>query len=209
MQPSPAIECFDSSGGAVSFIDHGRAFGAYLLAGPRAPDRLIDEARRVLDTLEVERRQRDAAPQRLARNGISIAVPDRWDGRILFREAAGRDGVIFQVANFALPGNEGLNPPRELPSGEEDPIKAMDDGDVLVMFIDGAQAGGAAQEPVTLDELTLIDGPRVPRGHSLAQGSFCFATRCVSVEVDFGSTQPRGDLVQRVNDVLASLAASD
>jgi len=208
VQPPPAIECFDGSGGSAQFIDHGRAFGAYLLVGPRAPDQLIDEARSVLDTLQVERRG-EALAQRLVRNGISVAVPAGWDGRVLFREAAGRHGVIFQVANFALPANEGLEPPRELPPGEEDPIKAMDDGDVLVTIIDGAEAAAAAPKPLTLDHLTPIDGPRVPRGHSLAQGSFCFATRCVGVEVDFGAAQPRGDPVRRVNDVLASLAVGD
>jgi len=209
VQPPPAIECFDGSGGSAQFTAHGRTFGAYLLVGPRAPDQMIDDARNVLDTLQVESRHRDASSRRLVRNSVSVAVPAGWDGRILFREATGRNGVQFQVANFALPANEGLEPPRELPPGEEDPIKAMDDGDVLVTIIDGAEAAAAAPKPLTLDHLTPIDGPRVPRGHSLAQGSFCFATRCVGVEVDFGAAQPRGDPVRRVNDVLASLAVGD
>jgi len=93
VQPPPAIECFEGSGGSIQFIDQGRAFGAYLLVGPQAPPGLVDEARSVLQTLHAEQRPSDASPQRLARNGISVAVPAGWDGRILFREAAGRHGV--------------------------------------------------------------------------------------------------------------------
>lgn len=208
VQAPPAIECFDGSGGSAQFIDQGRTFGAYLLVGPQAPAQLVDEARSVLDTLEVERRG-DELPKHLARNGISIAVPEGWDGRILFREATGRHGVIFQVANFVLPANEGLERPNELPPGEEDPIKAMDDGEVLVMVIDGAEAGATASTPLELSDLEAVHGPRVPHGHSLAQGSFCFASRCVGVEVDFGAAQPRDDLVRRVNEVLASIAVVD
>ena len=208
VQPPPAIECFDGSGGSAQFIDHGRTFGAYLLVGPQAPARLVDEARSVLDTLAVER-QGEGPPKRLARNGISVAVSEGWDGRILFREATGRHGVIFQVANFVLPANEGLEPPHELPPGQEDPIKAMDDRDVLVMVIDGAEAGATAPKPLELGDLEAIHGPRVPHGHALAQGSFCFASRCLSVEVDFGAAQLRDDLVRRVNDVLASIAVDE
>jgi hypothetical protein len=211
VQPPPAIECFDGSGGSAQFIDQGRAFGAYLLVGPQAPDQLIDDARSVLDTLQVESRQRNASPQRLVRNGISVAVPAGWDGRILFREATGRNGVLLQVANFALPDNEGLEPPRELPPGQEDPIKAMDEGDVLVMISepaswDGAETSAAAPKPPTVAELTPVPVRRVPRGHSLSGGSFCTGGRCVDIQVDFGAVQPGEDLVRRVNEVLGSLA---
>jgi hypothetical protein len=156
----------------------------------------------------------DELRQRLARNGIAVAIPSGWDGRILFREATGRDGVLLQVANFTLPSNEGLEPPEELPPGEEDPIKAMDDGDVVVMISepaswDAARAGAAARTPMTLADLAPVLGPRVPSGHSFAQGTFCFASRCLLIEVDFGAGQPRDDLVSRVDEVLASLAVGE
>jgi len=213
VQPPPAIECFDGSGGSAQFTAHGRTFGAYLLVGPRAPDQMIDDARNVLDTLQVKSRHRDASSRRLVRNSVSVAVPAGWDGRILFREATGRNGVQFQVANFALPDNEGLEPPRELPPGQEDPIKAMEDEDVLVMFSEpaswdgthGPEAGAAEPKPPTVAELTAEPVGRVPRGHSVAKGSFCIGGRCVAIEVDFGAPQPDDNLVQRVNEVLASL----
>jgi hypothetical protein len=150
----------------------------------------------------------EAAPQRLDRNGISLRIPVGWDGRVLFRESSGRDGVIFQVANFELPANDGLAPPAELPPGEEDPLKAMTGRDVLVMISDGAGEGSPAPRLVTVEHLAPIAGPRVPRGHSLAARSFCFGRRCVDVEVDFGSTSPGDVDVRRVDEVLASLSVA-
>jgi hypothetical protein len=143
--------------------------------------------------------------QRLERNGISLVVPDRWDGRVLFRESSGRHGVIFQVANFTLPPNAGLEPPRAAPLGAEDPIKAMSAGDVLVTLTDGVGGGARPPRPITVAQLTPVAGPRVPHGHSLASGSFCFADRCVHVEAEFGSVSARPIDVDAVDAVLASL----
>ena len=53
LHPPPAIECFDGPGGSAEFADHGRHFGAYLLAGRAAPQTLVARARAVLDTLRV------------------------------------------------------------------------------------------------------------------------------------------------------------
>jgi len=57
LQPPPAIECFNGPGGSVQFTDHGRTFGAYILLGLRAPARLADRARTVLETLRVQPRR--------------------------------------------------------------------------------------------------------------------------------------------------------
>jgi hypothetical protein len=128
---------------------------------------------------------------------------------MLFRDAAGSWGVIFQVANFRLPPNEGLEPPRELPPGQEDPIKAMDDGDVLITVASDEPSGEPAPETVTLDRLRFLPAaaPRVPRGHRIAEGSFCYGKRCVRVEVDFGG---RSDLPlsSAVDAALGSLAVT-
>jgi hypothetical protein len=53
ISPAPAIECFDGPGGGAEFAEHGRSFAAYILLGPKAPVRLGDRARAVLDTLHV------------------------------------------------------------------------------------------------------------------------------------------------------------
>lgn len=206
VQSPPAIECFDGSGGTVQFIDHGRAFGAYLLVGRQAPARLLDEARDVLDTLKVEP-HRETVAQRLTRNGISVLAPTGWSGRILFREATGRDGAIFQIANFELPSNAGLEPPVELPPGQEDQIKAMDAGDILVTIADGVADGVAAPKTITVDHLAPADN-RAPHGHSLAERSFCFESRCVGVAVDFGRAAPAAVEVTSANEVLASLVVA-
>ena len=56
IQRPPAIECFDGPGGSVQLSDHGRDFGVYLLVGRRATAATVAKARRVLETLRVERR---------------------------------------------------------------------------------------------------------------------------------------------------------
>jgi hypothetical protein len=142
----------------------------------------------------------------LSRNDISMAVPPRWDGRILFRDAAGSQGAIFQVANFELPANEGFEPPQELLPGEEDPIKAMDAGDVLVTVVSDHSGGGPAPATITHDDLRSLPAgaPRVPHGHTLAARSFCYGARCVQIEVDFGGPAEPA-LVSGVDEVLASL----
>jgi hypothetical protein len=144
------------------------------------------------------------ATRRLERNGVSIIVPAGWDGRILFRDAAGSRGVVFQVANFELPPNDGFEPPRELPPGEEDPIKAMGAGDVLVTAV--SDEAGGDQRPATIALDDLRDASRVPRGHTLAERSFCYRERCFRIEVDFGARAPEPRLRAQVDDVLASLA---
>jgi hypothetical protein len=146
------------------------------------------------------------ATRRLTRNGVSLPVPTGWDGRVLFLDAAGSYGVIFQVANFALPTNEGFDPPQELPLGQEDPIKAMGAGDVLVMVRTDEPTGEPAPQRVSLDRLRVVPAgtPRIPRRHTLAEESFCYGKRCVRIEVDFGG---RADpaLKRRVDEVLALL----
>jgi hypothetical protein len=205
LYPPPAIECFDGPGGSVQFVDHDRLFGAYLLIGKQAPVGLVEEALAVLNTLQVK--SPAPAGRRLTRNGASIAVPAGWDGRILFRDPTGSRGVIFQVANFRLPDNEGFEPPRELPPGQEDPIKAMDDGDVLITVNSDEASGDPVPETVTLDRLRFLPAaaPRVPRGHRIAEGAFCYAERCVRIVVDFGG-RSEAPLRSAVNAVLGSLA---
>lgn len=156
-----------------------------------------------IDTLDVE----PAAATLLERNGISLAVPWGWDGRVLFRDAVGASHVQFQVANFELPANEGIEPPPELPPGVEDPIKAMGAEDVLVMVVSDAAGKEEAPWPITLDDLEFVarGDPRIPVGHALAGGSFCRGTRCFRIEVDFGDRSPPPTLRAQVDEVLASL----
>lgn len=51
-----AIECFEGFGGGVPFSERNRVFGAYILRGMDASEELADEARAVLDTLDVATR---------------------------------------------------------------------------------------------------------------------------------------------------------
>jgi hypothetical protein len=145
----------------------------------------------------------------LERNGYALAVPPGWDGRVLFRDAAGRSGVLFQAASFELPENDGLEPPPPLPPGHGDPIEAMDEGDVLVTIATDEPGGEPAPETIALDDLRFLPpgSPRVPVGHALAQGSFCRGARCFHVDVDFGGRTTPLELQTQVNRVLGSWRA--
>ena len=140
--------------------------------------------------------------------GVSVEVPPRWSGRVLFLDATGLYGNVLQVANFQLPANQGFDAPRELPPGEEDPIKAMDDEDVVVMIETSSGRGPRAPARIRLADLEVLPStaPTVPRGHRLAKRTFCFEYRCLAITVDFGGEQPDDELQRRVDEVLSSIA---
>ena len=96
------------------------------------------------------------ATRRLERNGMSIVVPGGWDGRMLFRDAAGSSGVIFQVANFELPPTKGSSRRGNCRPDKEDPIKAMDAGDVLVTVVSDETRGEPALEPIDRRQLRCV-----------------------------------------------------
>jgi hypothetical protein len=147
---------------------------------------------------------------RLSHRGMSIAVPSGWDGRVLFTDAAGEGTTVFQLANFALPPNEGLEPPQELPPREVDPIKAMAGDDVLVMVTTDQRAGPTRPLPPQIGEESFLarGTPRIPHGHALAEESGCFRGRCILVTVDFASP-PSPKQIEAANDVLASLTIAE
>jgi hypothetical protein len=144
------------------------------------------------------------AGHRLHGDGVSVVAPAGWDGRML---RGGSSGLVIQVANFELPEDEGSERQAELAPGEEDPIKAMGEGDVLIS-ISAAAAGRRADAPIGLADLEPVAGPRVPLGHRLAAGSFCFGERCLEIELDSGGETIAAALQRRVNDVLASLSVA-
>jgi hypothetical protein len=50
---APIVECFAGRGGSIEFAARRHTFGAYVLLGTKAPSRLADAARAVLDTLRI------------------------------------------------------------------------------------------------------------------------------------------------------------
>jgi hypothetical protein len=143
----------------------------------------------------------------LTHQGVSIGVPEEWDGRILFTDTAGEGAVIFQLANFALPANEGLAPPQELPPGEEDPIKAMAGDDLLLMVVTDQGPAPDRSLPVQITEGSFRPpgSPLIPGGHAVAEEAGCFDGTCLRVTADF-ATPPSQAQLRVANDVLASLA---
>jgi hypothetical protein len=143
----------------------------------------------------------------LSHHGISIGVPKHWYGRVLFTDSAGEGAVIFQVANFALPANVGLAPPRTLPAGAEDPIKAMAGDDLLVMVTTGQGRAPELSLPVRITEGSFLPqgSPLIPRGHAIADEAGCFEGECLRATVDF-ATPPSPAQLAAANEVLASLS---
>jgi hypothetical protein len=142
----------------------------------------------------------------LTHNGVSIDVPSGWDGRILFLDAKGSE-AIFQVANFELPPNDGFEPPRPV-AGQQDSIKSMAGEDTLIAVNTDLENAAPRSLPVRIGEDSFLapDTPEIPRGHALARESGCFDTTCLKITVDFALAPPSAELVDRANDVLASLS---
>jgi len=149
-----------------------------------------------------------AGPGDLSHGGVSIFVPDRWYGRILFGDPEGVV-AIFQVANFKLGDQQGFEPPKELPAGQEDPIKAMSGNDVLVMVDAGGRFTAVASLPVQITEHSFVSptnpGAPVPAGHAVAEATGCFNHRSLFITVDFATRPAPNDLLDSANAVLASL----
>jgi len=53
-----------------------------------------------------------------------------------------------------------------------------------------------------------VDAPRVPRGHALAQRSFCTNDRCFQITADFGRAPADPSVLEAVNRVLATLTVA-
>jgi hypothetical protein len=125
---------------------------------------------------------------------------------VLFTDAAGEGTAILQLANFALPPNEGFEPPEELPPGEVDPIKAMSGDDLLVMISPDQVPEPTRSLPPRISEESFLarGSPTIPHGHAIAEEAACLRGRCVRVIVDFASPPSRAQ-VEAANDVLTSL----
>jgi hypothetical protein len=139
--------------------------------------------------------------------GISLTLPDGWQGRVLPLDYP---SAVLQAANFKLTTDE-----RDQPRGGEDPIKAMTAAHVLVSvlpcgLVSFETAPRARPERLALSALMFLPAghPRVPRGHAFAHSSFLFDDRCLRIEVDFGAARPPNELAQAVDDVLDSLVVA-
>lgn len=142
--------------------------------------------------------------KRLEHGGVSIQLPNGWQGRVL------RPGLL-QAANFKF-APVGV----ELPPGEEDPIKAMTTQHALIVIlpcglVSFEEPPRPAPERISLADLTFLPSghPRVPRGHAFAHGSFDLSGRCLGIEADFGGAPPPPELKDTVNAILASLAVAE
>lgn len=156
-------------------------------------------------TNEQEVRARSRGGDRLAHGGVSVDLPAGWEGRVLALDSSS----LLQAANFGFAT-------KELPPGEEDPIKAMMGKHVLVTILPCglvSHEGPARPAPgrLSVAELAFLPAghPRIPFRHAFASGSFTFGQRCLRIEADFGRAPPALASIRRVDAILDSLTVAD
>jgi hypothetical protein len=148
---------------------------------------------------------------RLDGDGIRVAVPAGWDGRIRRRDtpAAGRQPVTAHVASFPLPADVG-----DFGSGA---VERMRFNDILVTLVEYtdesvgtalfASEGLPRQLRATDFDPAMLQ--RTLEGQSGVQRFFTEAGRAFCLYVVLGAHVNRHRAVAAVNDVLADLQVTD
>lgn len=147
---------------------------------------------------------------RLERAGISIEVPDGWEGAASGGDFAllsdgRRQPTLFHLASFPLPAERG-----SFGSGA---VERMGSGDVMVVLFEyGSESADTplfatrgiprALDPQAFDRQALQHGVQ---GQSGLQHFFTHNGRAFCLYVVVGSHIDRVELVARVNDALSSL----
>jgi hypothetical protein len=142
---------------------------------------------------------------RLAAHGISLDLPQAWDGRIWTREGG---GPVVHAANIPLPADDGdfaTLATQSLPV----------DGVVVVLVDYGTADAGtplyAAPAPVRIDPGELQPQTLLRRrpGQRGLQRFFTAGGRAMCLYVVVGSAAHAVDLAAAVSGVLASLRVTD
>lgn len=142
--------------------------------------------------------------QRIARHGVSIALPPGWSGRIYSRQAPPRGrGVILHAANFRLPARDDDVATKA--------IARMTPQSVLILFLEtgGEHSGAARRRALRIgreDFLRGFDG--VPRDLAFARVSFAASGRLFEAWVLIGARPAPPPLVQKANEALATLVVA-
>jgi hypothetical protein len=137
------------------------------------------------------------SPVRIARYGVSVTVPARWQGRIYARPG----GLpILHEANFRLPPNDD-------DLGTKASMRMGARGIFIVLLESGTKTGfRQARLPIRVrrsDFLPRFKG--APPSHAFAQRRFITRNRSFSVWVQFGERKPSNAMLRRANIVLGTL----
>ena len=158
---------------------------------------------------------------RLSGSGLSVELPDGWEGRIYSRSAeqaakASATGgpmappasnAFLHVASFPLPPGTG-----DYGSGA---VEVMTNTDLLVILMEhGRESAGTALfassgiPRLTIDDVDPLRLQRVIEGQGGAQKFFNVAGRAFCLYVVFGSYLRRGRTIPVVNGVLDTVTIS-
>jgi hypothetical protein len=147
---------------------------------------------------------------RISRSGISIDVPDDWEGTISggefqLQSDGAREPTVMHVASFPLPAERG--------SFGTGAVELMRNGDVfMTLFEYGPESVGTPlfeaegiPRHVAAREFDRNALQRALPGQSGLQRFFSFQGRAFCLYIVVGSHVDRHDLLPRVNAVLESL----
>lgn len=147
---------------------------------------------------------------RLSRNGISVEVPAGWEGDIAdggFRLMAdgSREPTVLQLSSFPMPPERG--------SFGAGAVESMRSGDIfMTLFEHGPESVGTAlfanqglPGPLLAGDFARESLQFGIPGQSGLQYFFTHNGRAFCLYIVLGSHIDRADLVERVNQVLASL----
>lgn len=184
-----------------SFVVDGHALQLWVVFGsPDPSEELFRAANKVLATLTV-------APRRIELDGLSIELPDGWDG---FAKDLGvyEPTPALYAANVAWP-DRGAN--LDDPSTREGFERLPADGIVIAAAAGrhGDEAGRTLEPPIRLSDgyfhADSYEGQPAPHV-SIQLISGWIGERFVSIQVNFGRNDPSDAMRAEANAVLASLA---
>jgi len=136
-------------------------------------------------------------PVRIARYGVSVTVPARWDGRI-YRRPGGLP--ILHVANFRLPANDD-------DPGTKASVRMGSRGIFIVVLERDAKTGFTHMRlPIQIRRSDFLPGFKgIPVSHAFTQRRFETSNRSFSLWVQFGRRKLSNAMLSRANTVIGTL----
>jgi hypothetical protein len=140
--------------------------------------------------------------RRIAGFGLSLRIPDGWDGRVWKPKVDYPIDPMVFAASFPLPEHE--DPLGSKALAEVTPTR------VLVRVFEVGNAPGSngfrvLRKPVSVSSADLRPYRETSRGRSVMRRRFALHGRSFVLFVDFGTRPPRRRLVRQVNGLLGTL----
>jgi hypothetical protein len=182
---------------------NGRWVSVRIEYGRPSPDQaMLLEAQRELERLFVE--PAPAAIENIDQFGISMVVPEGWDGR-LFAWTSGPPTLELSTVPLAQPSGDPAIPNRDR-LGTQDVSVILAENDVVGLGFEPTELPIEIREQDRCDGCEVLDdGTSPPESHTLFHRSFEIAGRSFDLYVEFGSSPPPAAMWDAVDDALAGI----